>query len=65
MVFKKQRKIILDDYQVLDPTWKPYGYLNATGLLAVNLPEDLAQSNFLNLPLNDRRILAASGLSKI
>jgi hypothetical protein len=46
---------------VLDATWKPYGYLNSTGLLGVNLPDNLAQSDFLNLKLSDLRLLAASG----
>ncbi len=56
---------MLDIHQVLDATWKPYGYLNSTGLLGVNLPENLAQSDFLNLPLSDLQLLAASGPGKI
>ncbi len=39
--------------------------MNYTGLLSGNLPDQLAQANFLNLNLADLRLLAASGPCKI
>lgn len=48
-------------HQVLNPNWDPYEYLNSTGLLSGNLPENLTKTNFLYLPLNDLRQLATSG----
>ncbi|CAF3985134.1 unnamed protein product [Rotaria magnacalcarata] len=47
--------------KVLNPNWDPFEYLNSTGLLSANMPSLLNQTKFLNLPVNDLRLLAASG----
>ncbi|CAM2699620.1 unnamed protein product [Rotaria socialis] len=47
--------------KVLNPNWNPFQYLNSTGLFSANMPSLLNTTNFLNLPVSDLRLLAASG----
>lgn len=56
-----RNNILMMKNTVINDQWKPYDYLNATGLWNGNLPANLSQSSFLGLPMADLRRLAASG----
>jgi hypothetical protein len=56
-----RNNLLLLTNKLSNSAWDPFGYLNYTGLYTANLPTLLYQSNFLNLPLSDLRLLAASG----
>ncbi|CAF3463759.1 unnamed protein product [Rotaria sp. Silwood1] len=56
-----RNNLLLLTNRMINSDWNQFEYLNSTGLLIANMPALLNQTNFLNLPLNDRRQLAASG----
>ncbi|UJR30759.1 hypothetical protein I4U23_018279 [Adineta vaga] len=56
-----RNNLLLLIHRTINSNWNQFGYLNATGLYAANMPEYLNQSNLLSLPLSDLRRLATSG----